>query len=171
MKKNILIIAIGIFFNQYASAQSIEPSHEETISFIEESIAELKKSDPAGEVPADLKEHYGWFQNDMETCEKQKYFEKFMQDITDNYKKQGKFAVVKLATNEEGAIIKFQTIFEKVRNNLPRQADNPTNNCTVKLAPGQYYIWSERKGKPTSDLKRRVYIKLDSSLVTLTELQ
>ena len=101
MKKNILIIAIGIFFIRYAPAQStLEPTHEETISFIEQSISELKKSDPAGEVPTDLKEHYGWYQNDMATCEKQKYFEEFMQGITDNYKKQGKFAVVKLATKD-----------------------------------------------------------------------
>ena len=172
MKKNILIIAIGIFFVQNANAQTtLEPTHEETINFIEQSIADLKYADPAGEVPADLKEHYGWYQNDMETCEKQKYFEEFMQEITDNYKKNGKFASVKLATKEEGAIIKFQTIFEKVRKNDPRQADNPTNNCNVKLAPGQYYIWSERKGKPTSDLKRRVYIKLDSALITITEVQ
>ena len=50
-----------------------------TISEMRMAIDELKKSDPAGEVPADLKEHYGWYQNDMKDCEHQKYFEKFLQ--------------------------------------------------------------------------------------------
>src|ERR1051326_5790344 len=121
MKKSILILAIGIFSVQYSNSQTkLEPTHEETINFIEQSIDDLKKFDPAGEVPADLKEHYGWYQNDMKNCENQKYFEEFLQEITDNYKKNGKFAVVKLATKDDGAIVKFQTVFERVRKNDPR---------------------------------------------------
>ena len=171
--KNIFSgVVLFMFFFPFIQAQPNNvPSHEENISFIEESIQDLKRLDPAGDVPTDLKEHYTWFQSDMKTCEKQKYFPEFLQQITDSYKDQGKFAQVALATEEEGAIIKFQTIYEQLRKNKPRQADNPTNNCKVKLAPGQYYIWSERKGTPTSDLKRRVYIRLDTSLVTISEEQ
>ena len=170
MQRRFIFIVISVLNSVTLQAQDIlVPAHEETINFIEQSISDLKKMDPAGEIPVDLREHYNWFQTDMANCEHQKYFESFLQDITDNYKKIGKFAKVKLMTDREGAIIKFQTIFEKLKMVPPRQADNPTNKCEVQLAPGQYFIWSERSGKATSDIKRRVYIHLDTPTVTITE--
>jgi hypothetical protein len=169
MKRKILLTAVLLFSIHIYGQETNIPTHDETINFIEHSIRDFKKADPAGEIPVDLKQFYGWFQNDMATCEKQNYFELFLQKITDNYKKLQTFANLKFITNTSGAIIKFQTVLEKTVNIPPRQADNPTNNCQVKLAPGQYYIWAEREGKITSDSLRKVYIKLDTSAITINE--
>lgn len=170
MKKIIISMAFFLFISKLLIAQdTLIPTHQQTIDFIEQSIIDLKSMDPAGDIPSNLKENYNWFQTDMATCEKQEYFEGFLQNITDNYKQYGKFATVKFTTATDGAVIKFQTVFEKIKKVTPRQADNPTNTCVVQLAPGQYYVWSERKGKITSDIKRRIYIKLNTPTVTITE--
>jgi hypothetical protein len=50
-----------------------------------------------------------------------------------------------------GATIKYQTVGQKDRNELPTTAKQLTT-CVENIPIGRYYIWTERDGKYTSDI-------------------
>ncbi|MDZ4824182.1 MAG: hypothetical protein SH856_12040 [Flavobacteriales bacterium] len=135
------------------------------ISFIDTSIRELRKRDPGGEIPASLRQYNRWYEQEMSLCETREYYPDFTQAITDLAIAEGLIADLEVSTPRDSAIVKYQTIWERVNGNQPNEADRPTNQCTINLPWGYYYVWSERSGVPTSAKDRKVYIDCNKVIV------
>ncbi len=138
------------------------------IPFIDSSIVFFRGKDDSGEIPLALQDYYNWYLQDMNTCETKKYYSEFTQKITDLYAYYGHTVLIQVKTDKSGAKVKYQTIFEREAKKQPNEFTNPTNNSSMKLPPGYYFIWCERDGKPSSDKEKRVTVD-GNTVVTLLE--
>jgi hypothetical protein len=67
-----------------------------------------------------------------------------------------------------GATVKYQTLGERKRNETPTTAKTPTE-AHEAMYIGTYHIWSERRGKPTSDKNAQYQIANEKEKVVLAE--
>ena len=75
---------------------------------------------------------------------------------------------VLLKTIQAGATVKYQTLGERIRKEPAHTVGDPTNtNATLPL--GYYYIWAERKQKPTSDIESFYTVQENPTPITLNE--
>jgi O6-methylguanine-DNA--protein-cysteine methyltransferase len=82
--------------------------------------------------------------------------------------KYGARVKVILKTIQSGATVKYQTLGERIRKEPAHTVGDPTNtNATLPL--GFYYIWAERKQKPTSDIESFYTVQENPTPVTLNE--
>jgi hypothetical protein len=67
-----------------------------------------------------------------------------------------------------GAIVRYQTATQRYYGVEPRSSKSPTE-CIESLNIDEYYIWTERSNRVTSDKDRKVYIANTEEKVTLIE--
>jgi hypothetical protein len=82
----------------------------------------------------------------------------FTQTLTEKSIQKGIYFPITIRTPKDSAIIRYQTIWERANGKTENQASQLTNNCKENLPLGYYFMWSERNGKPTSNMGRRVYV-------------
>ncbi|MDT4965912.1 MAG: hypothetical protein QOJ64_649 [Acidobacteriota bacterium] len=83
---------------------------------------------------------------------------------------QGRKATLRIATKNPGAFIRYQTKGERRRQKPPHSADHPTNECTEFMPYGEYFIWAERAGQPTSAKDAAYEIFVENKSIELEEL-
>jgi len=71
-------------------------------------------------------------------------------------------------TPKPGALIYYQSIYQRDKGAEPSSLNNPSET-TEEIGIGYYYIWSVRNSKPTSDRNRRIWITEKTPQVTIVE--
>jgi hypothetical protein len=160
---NRYLILLVVFLQ--VSVSHAQTTADSSIEFVESSIKQLQKKTNTGGVPLSLKKYYKWFTKDMKDCHNQEYYNDFMQTITDESIEKGIYHQVEIVTPTPGAQVKYQTVLERVKKITPKETNNPTNNCINQWPLGYYYVWAERKGKPTTDINKRVWISGQQKLI------
>ena len=166
MKKYLVIFGAAIL---YSCASYAQTSDDTSVAFIESSIRQIRQKSNSGEVPASLKQFYGWFKKDMKDCKNQPYFNPFTQRITDESIKNGIYNTVEIVTANPGAKVKYQTVYSRIKKSEPLETNNPTNNCINQLPLGYYYVWTERGNNPTSDKNKQVWISGPQKIMLLEQ--
>jgi hypothetical protein len=67
-----------------------------------------------------------------------------------------------------GAIIKYQTVGQRRRNEVPMTAKQ-LSTCVESVSIGLYHIWSERNGKQTSDINHIYEIVQSEETIEIIE--
>jgi len=166
MKNCFLIICFVVLCATNAGAQEVQDT---AVDFIESAILQIRKQTNSGEVPASLKQYYGWFKHDMKDCKNQPYFNDFTQRITNESIEKGIFTKIEIITSAPGAKVKYQTVFNRLKKTEPAECNNPTNNCINQWPLGYYYVWTERNNKPTSDKNKQVWISGPQKIMLLEQ--
>jgi hypothetical protein len=73
-------------------------------------------------------------------------------------------ATVKFITDSAGAVVKYQTPYDRAALKTPRTANGVTNSSSSKMEFCQYYIWTERKGKKTTSMNTLYDVLEDKEL-------
>jgi|SRR5690349_9021265 len=95
-------------------------------------------------------------------------FAKLSDRITVAAKQRGVLCEVTFSTRHTGAVINYQTVGERLRNETAHTLP-ATTNCVTKLPIGAYFIWASRDSKATSDINREIPIINDTESVQLQE--
>lgn len=74
---------------------------------------------------------------------------------------------VTFQTKTGAATVRYQTLSDADENKTPKTAQQLTN-CKEDMTPAAYYVWTERKGKPTSQ-KREYDIIRENETIFLEE--
>ncbi len=149
----IIILSAGLCHSQTPTADN-----DASIEFIESSIKQIRNNSSSGEVPASLKQFYGWYKKDMKDCKNQPYFTEFTQRITNESVNKGIYCTIEIITSNPGAKVKYETVYNRLKKMPPVECNNPTNNCINQWPLGYYYVWTERNNKATSDKNKQVWI-------------
>ncbi|MBV9963755.1 MAG: hypothetical protein JO072_16050 [Parafilimonas sp.] len=178
MKKYVkltFLFMITLLIAKKSNAQIAEQTNLPTDStklFIENSIKLLSKGKKLARKPAILSKDSVlnfWYRcNEEFACDSSVAENVVFKRITELSKQEDVSFNVNILTKKDGAIIKYQAVYDRDNNGEIIEAKNPTNNCIEQIYLGVYYIWSERNNVATSDKNRKVFINNKNS-ITINE--
>lgn len=95
-----------------------------------------------------LNTYYTSFINDKTFCSELRYNYNSIQIAN----RANIMVEIQFKTDKTGATVKYRAVGVS-----DKTCNDSTNNCTALLAVGTWEFWSERKGKPTSDVYRQSF--------------
>jgi len=181
--KNIILIVLMIVIHSRVVAQPTADAKLEKM-FVEKTLMALSEyktvtiekfnwleDNKSEKVPAvledvskDFQNNYLYWKRSTGSSQDKMYSEQLTQQIYELSLVKDVKAAIEFRTAKDSAVVMFQTIWSRSNDHGPSQAGNITNKCYESLPFGYYYIWTQRRGQPTSDIKRRFFIDSDKQI-------